>query len=94
MSASEGDTQCNHHDLHRKVMEEIVECIYRQFQQVESIYAGLYGMYHVYCYNVMSLADHVEMEGYEEVHTRTHLSFSIADVVEWFRQLKMLFFQE
>ena len=37
-------------------MEEIVECLYRQFQQVESIYAELYGMYHMYCYNVMSLA--------------------------------------
>ena len=43
---------------------------------------------------ILSLPNHIEMEGYEEVHTRTHVSFSIADVVDWFRQLKMLFFQE
>ena len=74
-------------------MEEVVECSYRQFQQVESIYAELYGMHHVYCYNVIC-HNHIEMEGYEKIHTRTHISFSIADVVDWFRQLKMLFFQE
>ena len=74
-------------------MEEIVECLCRQFQHVESIYAELYGMYDMYV-TMMSLANHTEMEGYEEVHTRTHVSFSIADVLGWFRQLKMLLFQE
>lgn len=29
-------------------MAEIVECVSRQFQQVESIYAELYGMSHPY----------------------------------------------
>ena len=36
-------------------MEGIVECTYRQFQQVESIYAALYGAYHVSCHNMTSL---------------------------------------
>ncbi|XP_065914288.1 AFG2-interacting ribosome maturation factor-like [Dysidea avara] len=60
-----------------KTMEEIVECISRQFQQVERIYADLY-----------------DLEGYEAVHTRTHVSFSVVDFMEWFRQLKMYLFQE
>ena len=36
----------------------------------------------------------VELEGYETVHSRTHVNFSVADFMEWFKQLKMYLFQE
>ena len=45
-------------------------------------------------HDAIGQSNHVEMEGYEKVHARTHVSFSIADTMEWFRQLKMIVFQE
>ena len=41
-----------------------------------------------------AIKSYVEIEGYEKVNARTHVSFSVADTMEWFRQLKMLLFQE
>lgn len=49
---------------------------------------------HMLQYDHTGQSNCVEIEGYEKVHARTHVSFSIADTMEWFRQLKMLLFQE